>query len=55
MERCDVIFCGIAARVSQELAAQCQTAGKAFIDLGADFRLEDEDVYREWYAGGIPG
>lgn len=51
VERCDVIFAALPHGLSQELAAQCQTAGKAFIDLGADFRLEDEDVYREWYAG----
>ncbi len=25
--------------------------GKAFIDLGADFRLESEDEYAEWYGG----
>ena len=55
VERCDVIFAALPHGLSQELAAQCQTAGKAFIDLGADFRLEDEDVYREWYGRGIPG
>ena len=30
---------------------KCISAGKAFIDLGADFRLESEEEYTEWYGG----
>ena len=36
----DVIFAALPHGLSQELAAECDKQGKAFIDLGADFRLE---------------
>ena len=49
VEKSDVIFAALPHGLSQELAAQCDKAGKAFIDLGADFRLENEDEYKEWY------
>ena len=45
----DVVFAALPHGLSQELAAQCDRAGKAFIDLGADFRLESEEEYKEWY------
>lgn len=51
VETCDVVFAALPHGLSQELAAQCMVAGKAFIDLGADFRLESEDAYTEWYGG----
>lgn len=53
VEKSDVIFAALPHGLSQELAAQCMAAGKGFIDLGADFRLESEEVYREWYGGGF--
>ena len=37
--------------LSQQIAAQCDAQGRAFIDLGADFRLDSEDEYRQWYGG----
>lgn len=51
VEKSDVIFAALPHGLSQELAAVCDKAGKAFIDLGADFRLESEDDYKEWYNG----
>lgn len=45
----DVIFAALPHGLSQELAACCDREGKAFIDLGADFRLESEEAYQEWY------
>ncbi len=51
VEKSDVIFAALPHGLSQELAATCDKAGKAFIDLGADFRLESEDEYKEWYNG----
>ncbi len=51
VEKSDVIFAALPHGLSQELAAQCMAAGKAFIDLGADFRLKSEDAYTEWYGG----
>ena len=49
VEQCDVIFAALPHGLSQELAAECDAKGKAFIDLGADFRLESEAEYQEWY------
>lgn len=51
VEKSDVIFAALPHGLSQELAAQCDAAGKVFIDLGADFRLADEADYKTWYGG----
>ena len=53
VEACDVIFAALPHGLSQTLAKQCIDAGKIFIDLGADFRLEDEETYKKWYGGGF--
>ena len=42
VEQSDVVFAALPHGLSQELAAQCWKQGKVFIDMGADFRLEDE-------------
>lgn len=47
----DVIFAALPHGLSQDLAQECYDSGKVFIDLGADFRLEDEAEYHEWYGG----
>ena len=49
IENSDVIFAALPHGLSQELAQSCHDKGKAFVDLGADFRLEDEADYKEWY------
>lgn len=51
IEKSDVIFAALPHGLSQELAADCFAQGKAFIDLGADFRLKDEETYKKWYKG----
>ena len=51
VEKSDVIFAALPHGLSQELGKKCIDSGKAFIDLGADFRLESEDEYAEWYGG----
>ena len=51
VEKSDVVFAALPHGLSQELAKTCYDAGKVFIDLGADFRLENEDDYKEWYGG----
>ena len=45
----DVVFACLPHGLSQELAAKCAAADKIFIDLGADFRLQDEADYQRWY------
>lgn len=47
VEKSDVIFAALPHGLSQELAAKCIDADKAFIDLGADFRLESEEEYTD--------
>ena len=53
VEKSDVIFAALPHGLSQELAAECDAKGKVFIDLGADFRLESEDEYKEWYGNSF--
>ncbi len=45
----DVIFAALPHGLSQDTAKACADAGKKFIDLGADFRLDDADAYESWY------
>ena len=51
VEKSDVVFAALPHGLSQELAAKCKARGVKFIDLGADFRLESEEEYTEWYGG----
>lgn len=51
VKTCGVIFAALPAGYSQRLAAACLSKGKVFIDLGADFRLEEEEDYQKWYGG----
>ncbi len=47
----DVVFACLPHGLSQQLAAECAAKDAVFIDLGADFRLYDENDYKEWYGG----
>lgn len=49
VENSDVIFAALPHGLSEELAEKCDKAGKVLIDLGADFRLTDEEDYKKWY------
>lgn len=51
VEKSQVIFAALPHGLSQELAEKCYNQDKIFIDLGADFRLESEEEYKEWYGG----
>ncbi len=51
VKKSDVVFAALPHGLSQELAKQCFDNGKIFIDLGADFRLENEEDYKQWYGG----
>ena len=53
VEQCEVIFSALPHGLSQELAAECDAKGKAFIDLGAELRLEREAEYQEWYGNSF--
>lgn len=45
----DVVFASLPHGLSEPLAKKCDVLGKVFIDLGADFRLDNEADYQEWY------
>ncbi|HHV50869.1 MAG TPA: N-acetyl-gamma-glutamyl-phosphate reductase [Clostridiales bacterium] len=45
----DVVFAALPHGLSQDTAYQCTQQGKKFIDLGADFRLENPEDYEKWY------
>ena len=53
VERSDVVFAALPSGLSQDLAAECVSKGKAFVDLGADFRLKNEEDYEKWYGGAF--
>lgn len=48
-EDSDVIFASLPATLSEEIAKKCFEKNILFIDLGADFRLSDEEDYKKWY------
>lgn len=49
LARSEVVFASLPHGLSEKYAQACVQAGKIFIDLGADFRLEKEDDYAQWY------
>jgi N-acetyl-gamma-glutamyl-phosphate reductase, common form len=49
IEKSDVVFAALPHGLSEELAEKCVKGKKVFIDLGADFRLLDGNVYEKWY------
>lgn len=53
VEKSDVVFAALPHGLSQPIAQKTISAGKVFIDLGADFRLEDEETYKKWYDGSF--
>ncbi len=48
IEKSDVIFAALPHGLCEALAAKTVAKGKKFIDLGADFRLDEAD-YKAWY------
>lgn len=49
IRKSDVVFATLPHGLSQDTAAACAAQGKKFIDLGADFRLDDPQAYTTWY------
>ena len=46
---CDLAFCGLPHGASQALVPELRGDVKHVVDLAADFRLDDPDLYPEWY------
>ena len=49
IEKSEAVFACLPHGFSEDLALKTIEAGKIFIDLGADFRLDSEDEYQQWY------
>ena len=49
VEKCDVIFTALPHGLSEDIAKKAIDNKKICIDMGADFRLSNEDEYEEWY------
>lgn len=52
INKSDVVFAAVPHGLSEKLASECVSKDKLFIDMGADFRLNDEADYSQWYGGG---
>ena len=49
IEQADVVFLALPHGLSVPYAEKCLAYGKKVIDLGADFRLKNPEVYSTWY------
>lgn len=49
VEKSDVIFTALPHGLSEDIAKKAIDNNKICIDMGADFRLSDENEYEEWY------
>ncbi|GAA0076824.1 N-acetyl-gamma-glutamyl-phosphate reductase [Clostridium sp. CTA-5] len=49
VKKCDVIFTALPHGLSEDIAKEVIDNKKICIDLGADFRLSDENEYKFWY------
>ena len=49
IEKCDLIFAALPHGLSEEIADLVYKKNKILIDLGADFRLDNESDYKKWY------
>src|SRR5690242_18714358 len=45
----DLVFAALPHGHSQKIAGAILDKGMAFVDLGADFRLDDAETYERWY------
>lgn len=49
IDMCDIVFTALPHGVSEKFAIKAIEAKKKVIDLGADFRIKDEEIYSKWY------
>ena len=48
-ENCDIVFLAVPHGTAMDMAGQLLEAGARVVDLSADFRLRDADIYQTWY------
>ena len=53
-EKCDVAFCCLPHGASANYVMELLDAGCKVIDLSADYRLNDKDLYSKWYGETHP-
>lgn len=53
-ERCDCVFSCLPHAASAETVAQLLECGVRVVDFSADYRLNDVDVYQQWYGTAHP-
>lgn len=46
---CDIVFASLPHGLAEKIARKCYDKGVKLIDLGADFRLSDNQDYSKWY------
>ena len=46
---CDIVFLAVPHTAAMAQAPQLLESGVSVVDLSADFRLKDPEVYRQWY------
>lgn len=49
VENCDVVFTALPSGYAMKIAEKLYSCGVKLIDLGADFRFDDFNMYKEWY------
>lgn len=49
IKEAQIVFAALPHGLSESLANKCLQSGKKLIDLGADFRLNEEATYQKWY------
>ncbi len=49
LDKIDVLFLALPHVMSEEMAKEALSKEVKVIDLGADFRLDDSDLYEKWY------
>ncbi|MEC7908721.1 MAG: N-acetyl-gamma-glutamyl-phosphate reductase [Actinomycetota bacterium] len=49
LSECEIIFTGLPHGASQKIIPEFLGTAKLIVDLGADFRLRDADIYKQWY------
>lgn len=49
LDRADLFFTAVPHKTAMEIVPQFLEAGKKVVDLSADFRIDDPDVYEKWY------
>lgn len=49
-KKCDLVFLAVPHKTAMSLTVPLLQAGLKVVDLSADFRIHDADVYENWYA-----